>query len=288
MKLTMCNAHEFKLVKNGKFLRNKTYYFLKDECQYCKNPFMSFNYDSKYCTLKCSANSQKHSYEEIKKSFADENYTLLSTSYKSNKEYLKFKCDKGHVHKIKWNDWQQGTRCFFCSKNNGFDFNEVKKSFADENYILLSTSYSNRDQYLDFICDKGHVHKITYGRWIVGQRCAKCDAEKTSSKQEKELQDFIESLGYDIIRNDRTQILNPLTGKNLELDVWIPDKNKAIEYNGIYWHDRFDMVQKDRIKVDQCKQKGIDLLIINDNKWINNREMEQDIIIKFLDKNKIV
>jgi len=288
MKLTICNAHEFKLVKNGKFLRNKTYYFLKDECLYCKNPFMSFDYNSKYCSLKCNANSKKPSYNEIKKSFEKEKYTLLSNSYKSNKKYLRFRCDKGHIHKIKWNDWQQGARCFFCSKNNGFDFNEVKSSFEKEKYTLLSTSYNNRDQYLNFMCDKGHVHKISYGKWLSGQRCAICNAESTSSRQEQEVQDYVESLGYRIIRNDRTQIINPLTNRNLELDIWIPDKNKAIEYNGTYWHNKLDMIKKDKIKIDQCKQKGINLLIVQEEKWINNKNTEQDIITKFLDNDEIV
>jgi len=282
MKLTMCNAHEFKLLNTGKFLKNKKYYFLKDECCYCKEPFMSFNNNSKFCTLKCNAQFKKPSIQDIRKSFEKEGYQLLSDTYKNNKKYIHFKCNNGHYHKIKWNDWQQGSRCFFCSKNYGFDINDIRKSFEKEGYELLSNVYINRDQYLEFKCNNGHYHKITYGKWINGQRCAKCDYEKTSSKQEKDLQDYIETLGYNIIRNDRTQIVNPLTGYNLELDVWIPDLKKAIEYNGAYWHNKLDMIKKDKIKKDQCKQKGIDLLIVNEYNWVDNNKMEQDIINNFL------
>ena len=54
------------------------------------------------------------------------------------------------------------------------------------------------------------------------------------SKAEIEIQEFVKTITDNVICNDRTQLVNPLTGCNLELDVYIPDKKKAIEYNGTY------------------------------------------------------
>jgi len=87
-----------------------------------------------------------------------------------------------------------------------------------------------------------------------------------------------------VINNDRTQIINPLTNRHLELDVWIPELNKAIEYNGIYWHsfNKPNTVRKDKIKRAQCKEKGIDLLVIEERNWTENQEMEMKRVKKWL------
>jgi len=89
-------------------------------------------------------------------------------------------------------------------------------------------------------------------------------------------------LNIPVIPNDRTQILNPLTGKNLELDIWMPELKKAIEYNGEYWHSLPDRQHNDKIKVQQCKDKGIELLVIKDNEWSNNRKGCIDNIKTFI------
>ena len=67
-----------------------------------------------------------------------------------------------------------------------------------------------------------------------------------------------------MIRNDRTQIKNPLTNCTLELDIWIPSLNKAIEFNGDYWHSDKYTKTKDKIKVKQCEEKNINLLVIKE------------------------
>jgi hypothetical protein len=70
-----------------------------------------------------------------------------------------------------------------------------------------------------------------------------------------------------VIYNDRKQIINPNTGRFLELDIWFPDLNKAIECNGIYWHKRKKAIARDKIKQWFCEQQGIDLLVITDEEW---------------------
>ncbi len=75
-----------------------------------------------------------------------------------------------------------------------------------------------------------------------------------------------------VIENDRSQIINPKTGYNLELDIWIPELKKAIEYNGEYWHNNIIAEYRDSQKQLQCKNKGIDLLIIKEENWVNNKD----------------
>jgi hypothetical protein len=93
------------------------------------------------------------------------------------------------------------------------------------------------------------------------------------SKQEKEILCYVQTIHVGkTIPNDRTQIINPMTGHNLELDVYLPEISKAIEYNGSYWHSDDNTKYKDEQKVLQCKEKGIDLLVINEENWIVEKE----------------
>jgi len=243
---------------------------------------VKFNYfqQGSRCSI-CSGN-KKLDYEYIKSFVEKEGYQLLSKEYKNNHTKLLLKCPIGHEYEIGFYSFKKGIRCSVCNGNKKLSYKDVKSFIEEEGYTLLSDDYINCDTKLLLKCPIGHEYKVGFYCFKKGVRCPICWNESTSSKQERELQDYIESLGYNIIRNDRTEIINPLTGHNLELDIWIPDKNKAIEYNGAYWHDKSEQIKRDKIKMDQCKQKGIDLLIVKEYNWANNKQMEQDIINNFL------
>ena len=245
------------------------------------------NFKTGYRCPICYGN-KKYTYEYVKGYIESFNYQLLSDTYINNNTKLLVRCPLDHEYYVIFANFQSGKRCPFCkalkvSNDKILSFDYVKSYIESFNYTLLSKTYINSHMKLLITCPSGHEYEVNFNNFKQGQRCPICWNESTSSKQEQEVQDYVESLGYRIIRNDRTQIINPLTNRNLELDIWIPDKNKAIEYNGTYWHNKLYMVQKDKIKVDQCKQKGIDLLVINEDKWTNSKNIEQDIIAKFLE-----
>jgi len=50
----------------------------------------------------------------------------------------------------------------------------IKINFLKENYILLSTTYTNRDQKLFYTCPNGHEHSVTWANFKKGHRCAYC------------------------------------------------------------------------------------------------------------------
>ena len=70
-----------------------------------------------------------------------------------------------------------------------------------------------------------------------------------------------------IIENDKTI----LDGK--ELDIYIPDKHLAIEFNSDYWH-REEQIGKyyHQEKSLACREKGIRLIHIFEYEWINKQE----------------
>ena len=90
---------------------------------------------------------------------------------------------------------------------------------------------------------------------------------------EKEIVDFIKELNIDIIENDRT-IIAPK-----ELDIYIPSKKVAIEFDGLYYHSEL-FVTKDYhlAKTKFCNEKGIDLIHVFEDDWIENKEIIKSMI----------
>ena len=211
------------------------------------------------------------SFEFVKSQFDKEGFILLSDEYKGPHEKLKYLCDKGHLCNTAWSKWYYSNqKCPFCSKRPPIIFDDIKASFEDEGYILLSKEYINRVP-LEFICPNGHVGRITWDNWKYNnRRCCKCS--NNVSKFELEVGSFVKDLGIDFVCNDRTQILNEETGCNLELDIWIPSKNKAIECNGVYWHSVEDRVNLDKLKKNLCLENGIDLFVLLDKDWYSSMD----------------
>lgn len=104
------------------------------------------------------------------------------------------------------------------------------------------------------------------------------------SKAEIEIIKMLKNNGLDCGKN--RSILN---GK--ELDIYIPSKNVAIEYNGIKWHSEF-FGHKDRHyhidKLNGCNKKGVSLIQIFEDEYELNKELVIDKIkhILHIDCNK--
>jgi len=106
-------------------------------------------------------------------------------------------------------------------------------------------------------------------------RCLMCFPYNTcSSKSEKEIFEYIKSLNVNVIENDRSI----LQGK--ELDIYIPNHNLAIEYNGLYWHSESYINDKNYHlnKTLECEKHNIQLLHIFEDEWLDKQEIVKNII----------
>jgi len=86
-------------------------------------------YRCPYC-----ANNVRLTIEFIKNEFKKEGYKLLTKVYKNSKQKLDYLCPKGHQHSIKWNNWQQGDRCYYCYGNVKLTIEFIEKEFNKEGY----------------------------------------------------------------------------------------------------------------------------------------------------------
>jgi len=133
-------------------------------------------------------------------------------------------------------------------------------------------------------CDKGHNYVVNND--ILSKRifkyntnpCIICNKISSGSSIEEDFYEYILSI-YDgeIIRNSR-KIINPY-----EIDIYLPDKKIAFEFNGIYWHNfdnRGDSYHK--IKYEKCFNNDIQLIQIWEDDWRFKKDIVKSII-----KNKL-
>jgi hypothetical protein len=139
-----------------------------------------------------------------------------------------------------------------------------------DGYKLLSNQYIRSKNKLKIQCPKNHIFEKTHSDFKQGQRCPICS--RRGSNTEKEILEYIKKIySGKVLSNYRDILVNPITKKKLELDIYLPDLNKAIEYNGIYWHSSDIVTERDKIRKNQCKEKSIDLLTLLDKEWLKNK-----------------
>lgn len=133
-------------------------------------------------------------------------------------------------------------------------YNYVNSVYTGKNYPIVITCKIHGD----FTVDKASYHYLGHK---VG--CLKCSMSGTS-KQEQALAEFVTSLGFSPIFNDR-KLIAPL-----ELDIVLPELNIAIEYNGLYWHS--EQAGKNREyhlnKTKAVESKGYRLIQIFEDEWV--------------------
>ena len=105
-----------------------------------------------------------------------------------------------------------------------------------------------------------------------------------TSKPQMEICNFINELGFQTEYNVRSAIKDD-HGKVLELDILVPNKNLAIEYNGLHYHGERTVLGgkgKDRKyhlnKTIACEKKDILLLHIFSDEWEQKKNIIKSII----------
>ena len=96
-----------------------------------------------------------------------------------------------------------------------------------------------------------------------------------TSLQEISIRKFLEQY-FDVVPNLK------LFGRK-EVDIFIPEKNVAIEYNGLFHHSSFKKsVGSHQQKYKLCKEKGIKLLTIYEDEWIQKTELVKSKLLHIL------
>ena len=161
------------------------------------------------------------------------------------------------------------------------EFIPKAKSIHNDKYDYSLVEYIGSKTEVDIICPTHGTFPQTPNDHLQGNGCPRCTSQV--SKNQKELFKFIQSITNIAILEDR------INYKPLQLDITIPDKALAIEYNGAYWHSvnyehtsRYG--QKDHLKDKMLKAQELGLRVINiyEDEWQNSRSHIEQIIKKAL------
>lgn len=145
--------------------------------------------------------------------------------------------------------------------------------FTSEEYFTVRQDYPWRC----LTCGKKFTSHINNGE------LPKCSFCHPRSLPEAALREWVNSLGIKNIANDRTTI------KPYELDIFLPDHNMAIEFNGLYYHAELASNKRQAYhlaKTEQCAARGIALLHIFEDEWHDKPHIIQNILRAKLGKNE--
>lgn len=113
-----------------------------------------------------------------------------------------------------------------------------------------------------------------------------------ANSYEIEISELLKEFGVKYKYKDRTTLSRKVLkdgSRGMELDFMLPDYNLAIEFNGDYWHMnplRFgpndihkthkkmakDVWKRDQQKIDACKSRGIELIVIWESDWKKSKD----------------
>lgn len=127
-------------------------------------------------------------------------------------------------------------------------------------------------------CTKDHEWKASpYNRTKGGTGCPHCWVTTYVSKAEQEIYDYICSIdgAMQVIQSDRQLLL----GK--ELDIYIPSRKIAVEFNGIYWHSEKTgrkPIDYHHNKYLAAQKAGIQLVQLWEDDWTTKPEVVKSIL----------
>lgn len=225
--------------------------------------------------------------DEISIIYPDLEFTEDFTKVRAHISFKYKSC--GHTGRVRGDVLLGGKRLLICricnpiksiSKKSNEEFlNEVKVLNPD---ILLLGEYSGNRYPIKFkykLCH--HEHKVTPSNLLSkgqGLICRVCNPIRTS-KGEKEIAELLSK--YTAVETSNRTILG-----GLEIDIYLPQLNLGIEYNGEYWHSEDKKGRNYHLdKTNLAESKGIRLVHIFEHEWLNKQEIVKSRLLGMLQQN---
>lgn len=148
---------------------------------------------------------------------------------------------------------------------------ELKKSLEERelDYTFDDFEFVDKSTPFDLTCPKHGAFSKRHNKHFV-QSCPECKSSEYKSKQEQEVFDFVQTLVDETVVSSSRK----LVGNNVELDIYVPSKRVAIEYNGLYWHSSEYRQQNYHLnKTNRCEDNDIQLIHLFEDEWLYKKEI---------------
>lgn len=192
-------------------------------------------------------------------------------SYRS-RERLLWECGEGHEWECSPQTVLKHHGCPVCSVTlSGLKFTHpwLESEWADDSVFGLFTAGSAYKA--SWVCDKGHEWKAhVYSRTLSSSGCPVCANSQSSG--EREVKQYLETMFGLMVETKNKSLISPF-----ELDMYVPEKKVAVEFNGSYWHSsQFKTPDYHYNKWLKCKKLGITLVQVWEHEWVENRSVVEN------------
>jgi very-short-patch-repair endonuclease len=194
-----------------------------------------------------------------------------------------WECSRNHRWKATPHNIKAGRGCPYCNSRNDIKYVLFRNNCEtlDEYGHKLALDNPNNIKYIggfvdtnttkaEWECGKGHRWKAVPDNIKTGTGCPKC--ANSFSKKENALFLEIQKTYPEAINNTRQLLKN----HRYELDIYVPSLNKAIEFDGDFWHSKPDAIRRDTEKNVMCTEAGITLYRVKESDW----DIDKDTVIK--------
>ena len=235
-----------------------------------------------------SCGSSIHRYTNIK----GQKFNEFTAVEYLGKGYWNCKCSCGNTRKISISDLRAGRKkSCGCKQYEYRNQAMVKKGIFKDRTKEQIDALKSRENMLKFIGTNTYtIQQLSRALGVnpsyMSHICTMYNlydtVQKNSGKSQLELDlyNYIKSIyNGDVIQHDRSLL------KGKELDIYIPDKKLAIEFNGTYWHcDELVGKNYHQEKSIECIQHGVQLIHIFEYEWL--KDYKQNLIKQLL-KDKL-
>jgi len=274
------NKTRITCAEHGDFWQNAYQHVSGTGCPTCGNKIVSNRGNVKDFVVRANA-------------VHDGKYTYVEESFDKTNGLIKIICpEHGEFTQLGGNHLQ-GSECPKCgeiekrlklTKTFEIFVKEANAVHADR-YTYAEESYKKANSQVEIVCPDHGSFTQQASSHLKGFGCRKCAAAGSSSKWEKEIQDFLAP--YLPENNYRLKLEGDLVRKPgydlstyTELDLYFPKHNLAVEAHGTYWHDELHVgkhYHSDKLKA--CNARGLDLIQVYEDEWQTKQSIVKSIVL---------
>jgi hypothetical protein len=261
-------------------LRNFTWHELKLGIKCCK------------CGHKEAGIKKRWTIQEVSLIIKNKGYELISTEYTDSKTKLEILCYKHGKFICRFNDIHQGNGCPRCSYRYGEDNPSFKWTF--EKIQKEALKYKTRS---NFAVGSPGAYSAAKKMGVLDQVCSHMLQAQNTSPQEQSLFNLVKKKypKTQKLRDRKVKIEGKSHIEGFDLDIYVPELRKGIEFDGTYWHSidglkrsrthwpEEDLINYSILKDNWFQSKSIEILHIKEEDWLKDKQYCIDKCFKFLE-----
>lgn len=295
------NLDEF--IKKAKTLYGETYDYTNTEyngktkkvnirCslhgEFTTNPshFLHLHGECPECRKLINNNKRKENFIKKANLLFKGKYDYKNVNYVNNRTDVKIICPMHGEFTLTPFSHLQSNGCPKCGKiQKANKFRKPLSVFIKEanvihnnKYIYDEVEYVNNKTNITIKCPIHGSFSITPNDHL-SKKCGCPICSNHLSRNECKIYNYVKLFSKDALQRDHKVI------KPKELDIYVPSKNLAIEYNGLHWHNEL----MDRItplyhlrKSQFCNEKGIRLIHIFEDEWLEKPQIVKSMLRNIL------